>query len=71
MNGRAKRRIGMGRIGVGEIIVVLVVIIMLFGTKKIPEIANALGKAIREFKKAGKEVESDIHNAMKDDEKKS
>ena len=61
----------MGRIGVGEIIVVLVVIIMLFGTKKIPEIANALGKAIREFKKAGKEVESDIHNAMKDDEKKS
>ena len=42
----------MGRIGLPEIIIVALVIIILFGAKKIPEIGSAIGKAIREFRKA-------------------
>ena len=39
-------------IGTGEIIVILCVILILFGGKKLPEFAKSLGKGIREFKKA-------------------
>ena len=45
----------MGRIGLPEIIIVAMIIIILFGAKKVPEIGNALGKAIREFRKAGRD----------------
>lgn len=45
----------MGKIGVFEIAVIVIIIILLFGAKKLPELAQALGKAIREFKKASKE----------------
>lgn len=39
-------------IGTGEIIVILCVILVLFGGKKLPEFARSLGQGIREFKKA-------------------
>lgn len=39
-------------LGSGEIIVILIVILILFGGKKLPEFAQSLGKGIREFKKA-------------------
>ncbi len=38
--------------GTGEILVIMVVILILFGGKKLPEFAQSLGKGIREFKKA-------------------
>jgi len=47
----------MGRIGLPEIIFVGLVIILLFGAKKLPEIGSSIGKALKEFKKAGKELE--------------
>lgn len=47
----------MGRIGLPELIVIAVVILLLFGAKRLPEIARALGQAIKEFKKAGKDEE--------------
>jgi len=53
----------MGRIGMWEIIIIVSVIVLLFGAKKIPELASAVGKAIREFKKAGKDIEEDIKDA--------
>ena len=56
----------MGRIGLPEIILILLVFIILFGAKKLPEIGSALGKAIREFKKAGQEVENNIKDAVED-----
>lgn len=63
----------MGRIGLTEILLIVGAIIFLFGANKLPEIGSAIGKAIREFKKASKEVENDITAAVKDDhhEKKS
>lgn len=39
-------------IGYGELIVILCIILILFGGKKLPEFAKSLGKGIREFKKA-------------------
>jgi len=63
----------MGRIGMPEIIVIGLVIILLFGAKKLPEIAGALGKAIKEFKKAGKEIQDEVKDSIDDksDERKS
>ena len=45
----------MGRIGWMEILVIVVVIMLLFGTKRLPEMGAAIGKAIREFRKAFKD----------------
>ena len=62
----------MGQIGMPEIIVILLVVIILFGARKLPEIGGALGKAIREFKKTSKDVQDDVKDAVKqDDEHKS
>ena len=46
----------MANIGFGEIVVVLLIILILFGASKLPEIGKSLGKAIYEFKKAMKEA---------------
>jgi len=50
--------------GSGEIILVFVVILVLFGAKKIPEFAKGLGQGIKEFKKASTDVSSEFHNAL-------
>lgn len=47
-------------IGMGELLIILLVVLVLFGSKKIPDLAQGLGKGIREFKKAIKDVEDDI-----------
>jgi sec-independent protein translocase protein TatA len=49
-------------LGTGEMIVVLVVILVLFGAKRIPEFAKGLGKGINEFKKASREVVESVEN---------
>jgi sec-independent protein translocase protein TatA len=47
-------------IGFGELLIILLVILIFFGAKKIPEIAHGFGKGIREFKKGLKDIENDI-----------
>jgi sec-independent protein translocase protein TatA len=49
----------MGPLGPTEIILIFLVILLLFGAKKLPELARGLGKGIREFKQATKEPEED------------
>lgn len=49
-----------GSLGAGEIVLIVIAILILFGAKKIPEFAKGIGKGMREFKKAVKEVEDDI-----------
>lgn len=44
----------------GEMIVILLAFLILFGSKKIPEFAQALGKGMKEFKKATSEIEDSI-----------
>jgi sec-independent protein translocase protein TatA len=57
-------------IGIGEIILIVVAVLIFFGPKKIPDIAQGIGKGIREFKKAMRDVEDNI-KSDKPDEKKS
>lgn len=61
----------MGRIGAAEIIFILLVIVLLFGVKKLPEIGQAIGKAIKEFKKAGRDIEEDINSTHKKSDDKA
>ncbi len=49
----------MGNIGTSELILILLVLFLFFGAKKIPEIAQGLGKGIREFRKASREFQED------------
>ncbi len=50
----------MGRIGMPELLFIALVIVLLFGAKKLPEFGKALAKAIREFRNASKDVEKEI-----------
>jgi len=53
-------------LGAGEIILILFIILLLFGAKKLPELAKGLGKGIKEFKKASNEVTEEINKVDKD-----
>ena len=48
----------------GELIVILLFFLVLFGAKKIPEFAKGLGQGIKEFKKASREVTDEIQSSM-------
>ncbi|MBK8000279.1 MAG: twin-arginine translocase TatA/TatE family subunit [Verrucomicrobia bacterium] len=53
-------------LGGWEIVLILAVVLILFGAKKLPELAKGLGQGIKEFKKATTEVSNEIHTAMDD-----
>jgi sec-independent protein translocase protein TatA len=55
----------MGNFGTTEILLIVLVILIFFGAKKIPELAQGLGKGIREFRKAAKEVSEDMDSETK------
>lgn len=59
-----------GMPGGSEWFVILLVVLLLFGAKRLPELARGLGKSIREFKKATSEVEDNIREAMREEETK-
>ena len=46
-------------IGWSEILVILLIILLLFGAKRLPDLARSLGKSMREFKKGRDEIEAD------------
>ena len=50
-----------GGIGMTELIVILVIVLIIFGAKKLPQIGEGLGKGIRNFKNATKEKEEIVH----------
>lgn len=54
-----------GNLGTGEIILILLVVLVLFGAKKIPELAQGIGKGMKEFKKALKDVEEEVKDSSK------
>ncbi len=56
-----------GNLGAGEILLIVLVILILFGSKKIPELAQGIGKGMREFKKALNDVQEDIKITDKKD----
>ena len=50
-------------LGGGEIFVILLVVLLFFGSKRIPELAKGLGKGMREFKDAMSGIENEVKNA--------
>ncbi len=54
-------------IGIPELVIILIIILIIFGTGKLPEIGGALGKGIRNFKKATKEGPEEIDVTPKKD----
>lgn len=56
----------MGVIGGWELIAIIFVVLLLFGAKRIPELARGMGKGLREFKEATKEVKDELEESIND-----
>ena len=54
----------MGNLGIGEIILILVIFLLLFGAKRLPEFARSLGKSLKEFKKATTDITNEIESSV-------
>jgi sec-independent protein translocase protein TatA len=57
-----------GSIGIQEILLILLIALLLFGAKRLPEIGRGLGKGIREFKKASRDISDKITEESEDKE---
>jgi len=57
-------------LGTQEIVLICIVILVLFGAKKIPDLMSGLGRGIKEFKKASKDIETEITTSASTEEKK-
>jgi sec-independent protein translocase protein TatA len=55
-------------IGMWETVAILAVVLILFGARKLPELAKGLGSGIKEFRKATREVNQDLQAAFDEDE---
>lgn len=62
--------LAIGPFGPTELIVILFIVLLLFGAKKLPDLARGLGKSVSEFKKGTSEAEREIKDAL-DSEPKS
>jgi sec-independent protein translocase protein TatA len=60
-----------GPLGWSELLIIFFIILIIFGPRKLPEVAEAMGKSIQKFKRASKdarhEIESGLENATEDD----
>jgi len=56
----------LGLLGMWETIAILAVVLVLFGAKKVPELAKGLGQGIKEFKKASRDVQDELSRSMED-----
>ena len=60
-----------GNVGAGEIIVIALIVLLLFGGKKIPELMKGIGKGVRSFKEGMNNIEKDIENPDPDPKDKT
>ena len=60
----------MGNFGTTEIILIVLIVLVLFGAKKIPELARGLGQGIREFRKAKQEIQNELEKPSQEEPKK-
>lgn len=57
----------MGRIGFGELLVIFIIALLIFGPSKLPEIGKSLGEAISQFRQASKNLKSSVSSEEKDE----
>jgi sec-independent protein translocase protein TatA len=60
-----------GNVGGSELFLILLVILVFFGAKKLPELAKGLGQGIREFRKAARDVQDEVEKEVKKIDEKS
>ena len=60
----------MGNIGFREILIIILIVLLLFGARRIPEVMKAFGKGVKEFKKAAKEIESSVDDDSDSEDRK-
>ena len=60
----------LGNLGTGEIIIIALVVLLLFGGKKIPELMRGIGKGVKSFKDGLNDIEKDINEAPQKKEEK-
>jgi sec-independent protein translocase protein TatA len=51
---------GFGSFGMGEMVFIFLIVLLLFGAKRLPEIGSSLGKGIREFKSSVRDIQSEL-----------
>jgi sec-independent protein translocase protein TatA len=51
---------GLGGLGMGEMVFIFLIVLLLFGAKRLPEIGSSLGKGIREFKSSVRDIEREL-----------
>ncbi len=56
----------MGNFGTTEIIIIAIIILVLFGAKRIPDLAKGLGQGIKEFRKASSDIKKEIEDSSRD-----
>ncbi|MBO6572035.1 MAG: twin-arginine translocase TatA/TatE family subunit [Balneola sp.] len=56
----------MGSFGTTEIIIIAILVLVLFGAKRIPELAKGLGQGIKEFRKASSDIKKEIEDSSRD-----
>lgn len=57
----------LGNLGGPEVLLIVLFVLIFFGAKKIPELARGLGKGIREFKDATKDIKEEIEEGVKEE----
>jgi len=59
----------MGNLGLGEMLLIGILLLIFFGPQKLPELGKALGKGIQEFKKASRELTESVKDDLHEDKK--
>lgn len=57
----------MGSLGAQELIIILLIVLLLFGARKLPELSKSIGQSIKEFRKASEEADADADETRADE----
>lgn len=57
----------MGSIGAGELILILVIALLVFGPKRLPEVGRTIGKSLREFRRASQDIRDEFNFSLDDE----
>jgi sec-independent protein translocase protein TatA len=55
--------LGIGNLGGPDLFIILLIVLVLFGAKKLPDLARSLGQSMNEFRKAREDIDRELHNA--------